>query len=608
MITRDMRAYAVVGCRNECDNQSPTFFYLPSQIDILQSHLLSNPFLLPQSSFKTIRKKKTATMAKTPGILYVTMQPSADLPSASFHDWYNNEHGPNRLRLPFIHNGFRYRAVDTSTENGKGKHEWMAIYDTDDMDAFNSPAYLALRGAPIQTQRERDIRPSVAIDRRSFDLVSSRSAPEFKKLEDIKNYGEGNVMVSVSLRLKAGRKGEELDKWYNEEHIDMLSKVPGWLRTRRYVTAAIDQKEEVEYMALHEYAPKNGLGGKEWQATNDTPWAKDIMTNVVEEKVRREYELFYTFGPAPRDLQNFASAGFKKWDSPATQTRTFSTGNGGGAVQSYITTSDGAELEYRLEGSTDPDAPMIVLCNSILTSYGIWDRFVDSFLAKNKQFRILRYNTRGRTSKAGEKLVTMDVLASDIISLLDALKVPKAAAIAGVSMGGASVINAALTYPDRIGSFMACDTNDKNPEVNRKAWGERVAICEKEDASGEEGEKIVGEELAEVTVRRWFVKESYDGGDMEKECERVKKMVVNNSLEGFRKSVEALCDYNFQPHMKSGKVKGVFVVGSGDGVLPKTMKEMAARYGSHLFHSLWQNSQTKWQRCYLSWWLRRRRK
>jgi pimeloyl-ACP methyl ester carboxylesterase len=484
------------------------------------------------------------------------------------------------LRLPFIHNGFRYRARDTSDPQGKGKHEWMAIYDTDDMDAFNSEEYLALRGAPIQTQRERDIRPSVAIDRRSFDLVSSREAAEFKKLEKIENYGQGNVLVSVSLRLKAGRKGEELDKWYNEEHIDMLTKVPGWLRTRRYVTAAIDKKDEVEYMALHEYAPKNGLGGKEWQATNDTPWAKDIMTNVVEEKVRREYELFYTFGPAPRDLGNFASAGFKKWDSPATQTRTFSTGNNGGAVQSYITTDDGAELEYRLEGSTDPEAPLIVLCNSILTSYGIWDRFVESFLAKNKQYRVLRYNTRGRTSKAGEKLVTMDVLASDIIALLDALKVPKAAAIAGVSMGGASVINAALTYPDRIESFMACDTNDKNPEVNRKAWGERVAMCEKEDASGEEGEKIVGEELAEITVRRWFVKESYDGGEMEKECERVKKMVVNNSLEGFRKSVEALCDYNFQPHMKSGNVKGVFVVGSGDGVLPKTMKEMAARYGS----------------------------
>lgn len=518
-------------------------------------------------------------MAKTPGILYVTMQPSADLPAAEFHDWYNNEHGPLRLRLPFIHNGFRYRARDLEGE-GKGKPEWMAIYDTDDMDKFNSESYLALRGPPVQTQRERNIRPSVAIDRRSYDLVSTREASDFKKLEKIENYGRGNVMVAVNLKLKSGHSGEELDKWYEEEHIDLLSKVPGWLRTRRYKTAAIDKKDEVDYLALHEFAPENGLGGKEAEAAIDTPWSKDLLTNAVAEFTKREYELFYTFGPAPRDLSNFAIAGLRHWESPATQTRTISTKSDGGAIESYITTADGAELAYRLEGSTHPNAPLIVLSNSILTAWGIWDRFVDAFLAKNPQYRILRYSTRGRTSKAGDKLVTMDVLASDIIALLDALKVPKAAAIVGVSMGGASVLNAALNYPGRIGSFIACDTNDKNPEVNRKAWGERVQMCEKENASGEDGEKIVGEELAEVTVRRWFVKESYDGGEMEKECERVKQMVINNSLAGFRKSVEALCDYNFQPQMKSGKVKGVFVVGSGDGVLPKTMKDMAGRYGS----------------------------
>jgi pimeloyl-ACP methyl ester carboxylesterase len=526
--------------------------------------------------------------SKTSGILYVTMQPSATLPQAEFHDWYNNEHGPLRLRLPFVKNGFRYRARDGSKDDDNNQqHEWMAIYDTDDMDAFNSHTYLALRGAPIQSQRERDIRPRVDIDRRSYDLLSTRQSPQFKKLEDIENARQGNVLVSVLLKLKPGKKNsDELARWYQEEHIDMLSKVPGWLRTRRFVTAAIDNKaeDEIEYLALHEYSPENGLGGKEWQETVNTPWTKDIMTNIVTAKTRREYELYYTFGPAPRDLANFAAAGKTTWHNPATQTRTFATTTtNGAAIESYITTSDKAELVYRLEGSTEPNAPLIVLSNSILTSHGIWDNFVAAFLAdpNNTHYRILRYNTRGRTSKAGDKPVTMHVLASDIITLLDALKVQKAAAIMGVSMGGASVLNAALSYPDRISSFIACDTNDKNPQVNRKAWGERVAICEKENASSaDNGDKIVGEELADMTVKRWFVKESYDGGDMEKECERVKQMVVNNSLEGFRKSVQALCDYDFQAQMKSGKVKGVFLVGSADGVLPKTMKDMAARYGS----------------------------
>jgi pimeloyl-ACP methyl ester carboxylesterase len=57
-------------------------------------------------------------------------------------------------------------------------------------------------------------------------------------------------------------------------------------------------------------------------------------------------------------------------------------------------------------------------------------------------------------------------------------------------------------------------------------------------------------------------------------------MVKNNSLDGFKKSVEALFEYDLKEEMKSSKVKGLFVVGSSDGVLPGVMKEMASEYGT----------------------------
>jgi hypothetical protein len=70
-------------------------------------------------------------MAQTPGILFVTMHPkSTDLPISEFHDWYQNEHGPNRMRLSSFKNGFRYRAVDGQTP------EWMAIYDLYDVNTL----------------------------------------------------------------------------------------------------------------------------------------------------------------------------------------------------------------------------------------------------------------------------------------------------------------------------------------------------------------------------------------------------------------------------------------------------------------------------------------
>lgn len=453
----------------------------------------------------------------------------------------------------------------------------MAIYDVTDMDEMLKEPYTALRKEPMQTQRERDTMKQITVDRRFYDLLETKQVDDFKLLEDVDAGTQGNVLVAVSLSIHPGKK-EELDKWYTEEHIPMLSKVPGWQRTRRFVSSSIEPKDESEYLALHEYKPENGLGGEEFKAATSTPWNEKIMKDVVREKRRRVYDLAYTFGSGPRDLSSLSS----DFVSGDRKTRTIpASGSSGGAIESYVTTKDGAVLPYRLEGSADANAPLIVLSNSILVDYGIWDGFVAAFFSipENKKYRVVRYLTRGRSNICGQKPVTVDVLASDIIALLDALRVQKAAAVIGVSLGGATALNVGLKYPGRVASFVSCDTSSKSPAGNAKAWGDRIATAEKEGSSGSTGERVVGEQLAEVTVRRWFVPESYDGGNLEAEIARVKSMVQNNSLEGFKKSVEALFEYDMKAEMKEFTGEGLFVVGGGDGVLPGTMKEMAASLG-----------------------------
>jgi pimeloyl-ACP methyl ester carboxylesterase len=514
----------------------------------------------------------------------VTMQPKAGLTEEEFHDWYNNEHGPTRLRLPFCHNGFRYRASDLQDAKGsEEKPEWMAVYDISDMGELTKDVYLRLRDPPVKSQREVDTMAKIKVHRMLFDFIDETKGEDFTKLEAVEEEGKGNVMVAVFITLNPGEENEkEVAKWYAEEHVPMLSKVPGWLRTRRFKTSSIDPKAKFEFLALHEYKPQNGLGGPEFVAATTTKWNKEIMTNVVKEKSRRVYDLYYTFGPAPRYLApNLADWHSSDVQSSLTKTITSSPG-GAGAIESFITTPDGVELPFRLEGSAAPDAPLIVLSNSILVNYGIWDGFISSFFSipENKKYRILRYLTRGRSSSAGTQKVTVDVLAKDIITILDALRVQKAAAVIGVSLGGATTLNTALKYPNRVASFISCDTSSKSPAGNSKAWGERIAMAEKQGATASSGEKIVGDDLAEITVRRWFVKESYDGAAVEKRCEEVKQMVVNNSLDGFKKSVEALFEYDLKEEMKSAKVKGMFLVGGSDGVLPGTMKEMASAYGT----------------------------
>ena len=533
-------------------------------------------------------------MAPTPGILYVTMQPQPSLPPAQFHDWYNNEHGPTRLRLPFIATGFRYRATDLDDDNGAPKQhlpEWMAVYDITDMAHLTREAYTRLRTEKVKSQREIEIMKQIAIDRKLLDLVRSWEAEGYRRLEAVGSAPEdeaGNVLVMVSFKTHTAQGGEELGRWYDEEHIALLSKVPGWRRSRRFVTSSIDgsssqDDNDVEYVALHEYAPNNGLGGPEFRAATSTPWADRIMAEVVREKARRVYGLYYTFGPAPRDIVSIKSPGAVAFASPDGKTRTRPEyPDGGGAIESFVKMEDGVELAYRLAGCVDPDAPLLLLSNSILVEWGIWQGFLEAFFAnlENRRFRVLRYHARGRTGACGAQAITVDVLASDMIALLDALRVPQAAAVIGVSLGGATALKAALTYPERFAAFVACDTSAKSPAGNRKVWGERIEVAEREGLEGQGGgEKVVGEELAEMTVRRWFVEKSFDGGELERKVGEVKAMVKSNSLEGFKRSVQALYDYDLTAAMARSEAKGAFVVGGGDGVLPGTMKEMAVAMG-----------------------------
>lgn len=522
--------------------------------------------------------------AAKPGLLYVTMKPKDTLDPNQFHDWYNNEHGPMRLRFPFFKNGFRYRATDLGNAATKDAPEWLAWYDVTDMREMVKQPYIGLRLPPIQSQRERDTMKQITVNRKFYDFVYESASPEFKVLEEAKHEGEGNVLVSVMQDLygggKVGGKAEELQKWYEEEHIPMLAKIPGWLRTRLFVTAGIEEKpqEQWEYVALHEYKPQNGLDGPEYQAAISTPWRNEIQKSVIKEKRRRTYELYYTIGPAQRELRHV----YAPITSTCGRIREIPAGEnpaGVPAVESYITTPDGVDLQYRLEGATDPQAPLIVLANCILATYGIWDAFLVSFFKKpeNKKYRVVRYNKRGRHSACGNQPITVDLLGKDIIAILDALRVPKAAAVIGVSLGGATSLNVALNFPDRVSSFIACDTSASSPAGNSKAWSERIELASKTGAVSAQGEKLVGDDLAEITTRRWFVPENYEVPELAARFEDVKTMVSTNSLEGFSKSVRALWEYDMSALLAGNKVKAGILVGAKDGVLPKSMKALSEK-------------------------------
>jgi len=94
-------------------------------------------------------------------------------------------------------------------------------------------------------------------------------------------------------------------------------------------------------------------------------------------------------------------------------------------------TLENTRLFYRLEGADS--RPSLVLSHSLGVDHGMWDPQMPALL---DHFRVLRYDTRGHgASDVPPGEYTLERLGRDVIGLLDALGIGKAA-FCGLSMGG----------------------------------------------------------------------------------------------------------------------------------------------------------------------------
>ncbi|KAJ7143510.1 hypothetical protein C8R43DRAFT_1014449 [Mycena crocata] len=82
---------------------------------------------------------------------------------------------------------------------------------------------------------------------------------------------------------------ETFNDWYAEEHIPMLSVVPGWRSSRRFrlVTASTSPPH---YLALHEWTSREAFSTPEFKAATNTPWRTRVVVEQVSKKERHLLE------------------------------------------------------------------------------------------------------------------------------------------------------------------------------------------------------------------------------------------------------------------------------------------------------------------------------
>ena len=150
-------------------------------------------------------------------------------------------------------------------------------------------------------------------------------------------------------------------------------------------------------------------------------------------------------------------------------------------------TRDGVRLYWRADGH--PDRPALLLLNSLGCDHAMWDGVVR---ALSGRFRLLRMDTRGHgASDAPPGDYSIADLAADAFAVLDAAAAPMAA-VAGVSMGGMTAMQMAVSAPGRLSAIAVC--NSTATVAPPQPWLDRAAAVRGNGMAS----------LTDAVMARWF--------------------------------------------------------------------------------------------------------
>jgi 3-oxoadipate enol-lactonase len=214
---------------------------------------------------------------------------------------------------------------------------------------------------------------------------------------------------------------------------------------------------------------------------------------------------------------------------------------------------NGIEINYEITGKEG--APWLVLSHSLACSVRMWDPTVEAFKGS---FRILNYDMRGHGATSAPKVpYTLDMLADDVLALLDSLKIEKAA-YCGLSIGGMIGQTLALRGKGPFTKMVFADTTHMQPPEALKQWEDRINIARSKGMAG----------LVDGTMERWFT-EPYRKKNSP-EFQKIRDLVLKTPVAGFVGCGQAIMKLNTTARLKDIKLPVLAITGEQDGAAPGT--------------------------------------
>ena len=214
-------------------------------------------------------------------------------------------------------------------------------------------------------------------------------------------------------------------------------------------------------------------------------------------------------------------------------------------------------INYLLEGP--PDAPLLVLSNSLGADLSMWDAQAAQF---SKLYRVLRYDNRGHgQSTASPGPYRIDDVANDA-ALLSEHVGAKSAHFCGLSLGGMVGMWLASYRPELIQKLVLCNTSALlGPKEN---WENRIAAVRKGGMQA----------VVQTVIERWFT-EPFRVQRPEV-IARIESSFLKVSVEGYTGCCAAIRDMDQRKAISVIKASTMVIAGTFDPSTPPAMGQAIA--------------------------------
>jgi 3-oxoadipate enol-lactonase len=218
--------------------------------------------------------------------------------------------------------------------------------------------------------------------------------------------------------------------------------------------------------------------------------------------------------------------------------------------------ANGIRVYYTLEGSES--SPVITLSHSLATDSSMWESQMERLRAS---YRVLRYDTRGHgDTDAPEGAYSLDMLAEDVLGLLQALRIRKTFFM-GISMGGMIGQVLGLKAPSMLSGLILCDTSSSVPQEAKPLWDERIEVVKREGMGSQVG----------ATIERWFTPQFRE--EHLEMVERVVAMIRATNPRGYIGCAHAIRALDLTDRLSAITVPTLIVVGENDPGTPVSASE-----------------------------------